>query len=75
MRKSKMVLKNENAAIQGARGAVFRAFTCEGTKAFVTDCHLASVRNKVAKDILFPGGVTEGPKVDALNEQTVDARV
>jgi hypothetical protein len=42
---------------------------------FPAGCHLASVRNKVAKDILFVGGVAEAPEVDALDEQANDARV
>jgi NAD(P)-dependent dehydrogenase (short-subunit alcohol dehydrogenase family) len=79
MRKSKMMLKNENAVIHGAggavTGAVARAFAREGTKMFPAGCHLASVHNKVAKDILFVGGVAEAPEVDALDEQADDARV
>jgi NAD(P)-dependent dehydrogenase (short-subunit alcohol dehydrogenase family) len=74
-----MMLKNENAVIHGAGGAVVgavaRAFAREGTRVFLTGCHLASVHNKVAKDILFVGGVAEAPEVDALDEQGVDAQV
>jgi NAD(P)-dependent dehydrogenase (short-subunit alcohol dehydrogenase family) len=74
-----MMLKNENAVIDGAEGAVVgavtRAFASEGTRVVPTGGHLASVHNKVAKDILFVGGVAEAPEVDALDEQAVDAQV
>ena len=70
-----MTFKNENAVIHGSGGAVSRTFTREGSKVFPAGCRLASVRNKIAKDILFVGGVAEAPEVDALDKQAVDARV
>ena len=74
-----MMLKNENAVIHGAGGAVVgavaRPFAREGAKFFLTGCHLASIHNRGAKDILFVGRVAEAPEVDALDEQAGDARV
>jgi NAD(P)-dependent dehydrogenase (short-subunit alcohol dehydrogenase family) len=74
-----MMIKNENAVIYGAggavAGAVARAFAREGTKVFLMGCRIAAVHNKVAKDILFAGGVAEAPEVDALDKQSADAQV
>jgi NAD(P)-dependent dehydrogenase (short-subunit alcohol dehydrogenase family) len=79
MRKSKMMMKNENVVIHGDGGAVAgaaaRAFARGGTKVLPAGCRLASAHNKVAKDILFVGGVAEAPAVDALDEQAVEAQV
>ena len=74
-----MTPKNENAVIHGTGaavvGAVARLFAREGTKAPLTDCHLASVHNKVAKDILFVGGIAGVSRVDTRDEPAVDAQV
>jgi len=70
-----MIFKNENAVIHGSGGAVARALTRDGSRVFRAGCRLASIHNKVAKDILFVGGVAEAQEVDALYEQAVDARV
>ena len=74
-----MMPKNENAVIHGTGaavvGAVARPFAREGTKAPLTDCHLASVHNKVAKDILFVGGIAGVSRVDTRDEPAVDAQV
>ena len=70
-----MIFKNENAVMHGSGDAVSRTFTREDSKVFQAGCRLASVHNKVAKDILFVGGVAEASEVDALDEQTVDGRV
>jgi len=79
MRKFKMTTKNENAVIHGAAravgGAVARAFTRNSTKVFLTGGHLASVHNKVAKGILFVGGLAAPPEVDALDAHTVDVQI
>ncbi len=70
-----MLLKNKNAVIYGAGGAVggavARAFGREGARLFLTGRNLASV-DKVAKDILAAGGVAETAQVDALDEQAVE---
>ena len=70
-----MIFKNENAVMHGSGGAVARASTREGSGVFLAGYRLASIHNKVAKDILFVGGVAEAPEVDALDAQAVDARV
>ena len=70
-----MMFKNENTVTHGSGDAVSRTFTREGSRAVPPGCRLALVRNKIAKDILFVGGVAEAPKVDALDQQAVDARV
>lgn len=73
------MMKNENGVIHGTGaavvGAVARPFAREGTKAPLTDCHLASVHNKVAKDILFVGGIAGVSRVDTRDEPAVDAQV
>jgi NAD(P)-dependent dehydrogenase (short-subunit alcohol dehydrogenase family) len=70
-----MMLKNKNAVIYGAGGAVggavARAFAREGARVFLTGRNLASV-DKVAKDIAAAGGVAETAQVDALDEQAVE---
>jgi hypothetical protein len=66
-----MNFKNENALIRGAGDTATR----EGSKVFTAGCRLSTVHSKVAKDILFVGGVAEAPAVDALDEQSVDAQV
>jgi NAD(P)-dependent dehydrogenase (short-subunit alcohol dehydrogenase family) len=70
-----MLLKNKNAVIYGAGGAiggaVARAFASEGAKVFLTGRNLALVEG-VAKEILAAGGSAEAAEVDALDEQAVD---
>src|SRR4029077_4099724 len=70
-----MLLKNKNAVIYGAGGAVggaiARAFAREGARVFLTGRHLNSV-DKVAKDIVQKGGVAEAAEVDALDEQAIE---
>lgn len=66
-------MKNENAVIHGAGGAVAdavaHAFACGCTKVLLTGCHLVPVRNGFAKDILFVGGVAEAQEGDGLDAQ------
>ena len=70
-----MMLKNKNAIIYGAGGAiggaVARAFARDGAKVFLTGRHLAPVQ-AVADDIRAAGGVAEAAQVDALDEQAVE---
>lgn len=69
-----MLLKNKNAVIYGAGGAiggaVARAFAREGARVFLTGRSLASLE-AVAREILKAGGIAEIAQVDALNEQAV----
>jgi NAD(P)-dependent dehydrogenase (short-subunit alcohol dehydrogenase family) len=71
-----MLLKNKNAVIYGAGGAVggavARAFAREGARLFLTGRNLASV-DKVARDIIGAGGLAETAQVDALDEQAVES--
>jgi NAD(P)-dependent dehydrogenase (short-subunit alcohol dehydrogenase family) len=73
-----MLLKDNVAVIYGAGGAVggavARAFAREGAKLFLTGRNLASV-DAVADDIASGGGSAEAAKVDALDEQAVDAHL
>jgi NAD(P)-dependent dehydrogenase (short-subunit alcohol dehydrogenase family) len=70
-----MLLKNKNAVIYGAGGAVggavARAFAREGAKVFLTGRHLASV-DKIAQEIVAAGGAAEARQVDALDEHAVE---
>ncbi|HEY5751742.1 MAG TPA: SDR family oxidoreductase, partial [Chthoniobacterales bacterium] len=70
-----MLLKNKNAVIYGAGGAiggaVARAFAREGAKLFLTG-RLRTPVEAVAKDIVSAGGSAEAAEVDALDEQAVD---
>jgi NAD(P)-dependent dehydrogenase (short-subunit alcohol dehydrogenase family) len=70
-----MMLKNKNAIIYGAGGAiggaVARAFAREGARVFLTGRHLAAVE-VVAKDIRAAGGVAETAQVDALDEDAIE---
>src|SRR5260370_38025604 len=70
-----MLLKNKNAVIYGAGGAVggavARAFAREGAKVFLTGRNLGPVE-KVAKEIIAAGGAAEAAQVDALDEQAVE---
>jgi NAD(P)-dependent dehydrogenase (short-subunit alcohol dehydrogenase family) len=71
-----MLLKNKNAVIYGAGGAVggavARAFAREGARVFLTGRHLAPV-DVVAKDVIAAGGVAETAEVDALSERAVES--
>ncbi|EFH80178.1 SDR family NAD(P)-dependent oxidoreductase [Ktedonobacter racemifer] len=70
-----MLLKNKNAVIYGAGGAiggaVARAFAREGAKVFLAGRSLSSLE-AVAKDISHAGGVAEVAQVDALDERAVE---
>jgi NAD(P)-dependent dehydrogenase (short-subunit alcohol dehydrogenase family) len=73
-----MILKNKNAVIYGAGGAiggaVARAFAREGARVFLTGRNLASVA-ATAKDIGAAGGVAETAQVDALDEHAVEKHI
>jgi len=75
MEKRPMLLKNKNAVIYGAGGAiggaVARAFAREGATVFLTGHTLTPV-DAVAKDIIAAGGVAEAAQVDALDERAVE---
>lgn len=70
-----MLLKNKNAVIYGAGGAiggaVARAFAREGAKVFLAGRTPASL-DVVAQDISNAGGVAETAQVDALDEQAIE---
>jgi NAD(P)-dependent dehydrogenase (short-subunit alcohol dehydrogenase family) len=70
-----MMLKNKNAIIYGAGGAiggaVARAFAREGAKVFLTGRHLATVE-AVADEIRAAKGIAETAQVDALDEDAVE---
>lgn len=70
-----MLLKNKNAIIYGAGGAiggaVARAFAREGATVFLAGRTLAKLE-AVAQDIAAAGGVAETAEVDALNEHAVN---
>ena len=71
-----MMLKDQNAIIYGAGGAiggaVARAFAREGATVFLTGRHPAPVE-AVAKDIRAAGRVAETAGVDALDEEAVES--
>lgn len=73
-----MILKDKNAVIYGASGAigsaVARAFAREGAKVFLTGLHRASVET-VAQEIASAGGYSESAEVNALDEQAVDKQL
>jgi NAD(P)-dependent dehydrogenase (short-subunit alcohol dehydrogenase family) len=73
-----MILKNKNAVIYGAGGAigsaVAQAFAREGARVFLTGRNLASVA-ATAKDIGAAGGVAETAQVDALDEHAVEEHI
>ena len=73
-----MLLKNKNAVIYGAGGAigstVAKAFAKEGAKVFLTGRNLASV-GATAKDIVAAGGAAEAAQVDALDERAVEEHI
>jgi NAD(P)-dependent dehydrogenase (short-subunit alcohol dehydrogenase family) len=70
-----MLLKNKNAVIYGAGGAigsaVARAFAREGARVFLTGHHLGPVE-QVATGIAAEGGLAEAAQVDALDEEAVE---
>ncbi|WJH36069.1 SDR family oxidoreductase [Paenibacillus sp. CC-CFT747] len=73
-----MLLKNRNAVIYGAGGAiggaVARAFAQEGANVFLAGRTLATL-NVVAKEISDVGGVVETAQVNALDEQAVESHL
>src|SRR5262249_11812858 len=73
-----MLLKNKNAVIYGAGGAigstVAKAFAKEGAKVFLTGRNLASV-GATAKDIVAAGGAAEAAQVDALDERAGEEHI
>ncbi|HEX4448566.1 MAG TPA: SDR family oxidoreductase [Polyangiaceae bacterium] len=70
-----MLLKNKNAVIYGAGGAVggavARAFAREGARVFLAGRHRAPVA-QVVEDIVAAGGVAEAAHVDAMDERAVE---
>ncbi|MEY9876682.1 NAD(P)-dependent dehydrogenase (short-subunit alcohol dehydrogenase family) [Streptacidiphilus sp. MAP12-33] len=73
-----MLLKDKNAVIYGAAGAIgsatARAFAAEGARVFLTGHRLAPVE-LVAKEIVAAGGRAEAAEVDALDEEAVEAHL
>src|SRR5262249_21960703 len=74
----KMILKNKNAIIYCAEGAigstVAKAFSGEGATVFLTGRTLPSVET-TAKDIVASGGAAEVAQVDALDECAVEEHI
>jgi NAD(P)-dependent dehydrogenase (short-subunit alcohol dehydrogenase family) len=72
------MLKDKVAVIYGAAGgigsAVARAFCREGARTFLTGRRRATVE-AVAQEIVSAGGFAEAAKVDALDEQAIDAHL
>jgi NAD(P)-dependent dehydrogenase (short-subunit alcohol dehydrogenase family) len=70
-----MLLKDKNAIIYGAGGAVggavARAFAREGAKVFLTGRNLPVV-DGLAREISRAGGAVETAEVDALDERSVE---
>lgn len=73
-----MLLKNKNAVIYGAGGAiggaVARAFAREGARVFLTGNRLAPVE-RLAGEITASGGSAEAAEVDALNEEAIESHL
>jgi NAD(P)-dependent dehydrogenase (short-subunit alcohol dehydrogenase family) len=73
-----MLLKNKNAVIYGATGAVgsamARAFAREGARVFLTGRNLPRLKI-LAAEITTAGGVAECAAVDALDESAVEAHL
>jgi 3-oxoacyl-[acyl-carrier protein] reductase len=73
-----MLLKNKNAVIYGAGGAiggaVARAFAREGAKVFLTGRTVAKL-DTVVSEISAAGGEAESAQVDALDEQAVEKHI
>ena len=70
-----MLLKNKNAIIYGAGGAVggtiARAYAREGARLFLAGRTLAKV-DAVAKEIIAKGGAVETAQLDALDEEAIE---
>src|SRR5258705_1063493 len=70
-----MILKNKNAVIYGAGGAigsaVARAFAREGARVFLTGRNILPIE-AVAKEIVAAGGIAETALVDALDENSIN---
>jgi NAD(P)-dependent dehydrogenase (short-subunit alcohol dehydrogenase family) len=70
-----MILKNKNAVIYGAGGAiggaVARTFAREGAKVFLVG-HTHAPLEAVAKDIADAGGVAEFAQLDAFDGQAIE---
>lgn len=73
-----MLLKDKNAVIYGAAGAVgsavARAFAHEGARLFLTGRTLSKVE-ALASEIIKKGGHAEAALVDALDEHAVEGHV
>ena len=73
-----MLLKNKNAVIYGAAGAIgsaiARTFAREGARLFLTGRTLAKVE-ALAKEIRAEGGEADAAEVDALHPQAVTAHL
>jgi 3-oxoacyl-[acyl-carrier protein] reductase len=73
-----MLLKDKNAVIYGAGGAiggaVARAFAREGARVFLAGRTLAKVEALV-QEISTTGGVAEAAQVDALDEQAIEEHI
>jgi 3-oxoacyl-[acyl-carrier protein] reductase len=73
-----MLLKNKNAVVYGAGGAVggavARAFAREGAKDFLAGRTLAKVE-AVVNEIAATGGAAEAAQVDALDEQAIEDHI
>jgi NAD(P)-dependent dehydrogenase (short-subunit alcohol dehydrogenase family) len=71
-----MLLKNKNAVIYGAGGAigsvVAKSFAREGARVFLAG-RTRSRLDKVAKEIAAEGGIALIAEVDAMNEQAVES--
>src|SRR5713101_68214 len=76
MRRINMLLKNKNAVIYGAGGAigsaVARAFAREGANVFLAGHRLSSLE-AVAKDISNAQGVAQITQVDAFDQRAVES--
>jgi NAD(P)-dependent dehydrogenase (short-subunit alcohol dehydrogenase family) len=70
-----MILKNKNAVIYGAGGAIGSAvaiaFSREGARVFLTGRNIAKLKT-VAKEVIEAGGKAEVAVVDALDEDAVE---
>jgi 3-oxoacyl-[acyl-carrier protein] reductase len=71
-----VLLEDKNAVIYGGGGsiggAVARAFAREGARVFLAGRTLARLE-RVAEELRSAGGVAETARVDALDENAVDA--
>ncbi|HSE81603.1 MAG TPA: SDR family oxidoreductase [Gaiellaceae bacterium] len=71
-----MLLEHKNAVIYGAGGAiggaVARAFAREGARVFLAGRTLAAL-DEVAEEISGAGGAAETARVDALDEEMIEA--